>query len=731
MARYCGDRNSELLIANARRFKETCLVQGKSLFTNEVVWTGENCNELIINFVNKPDAGNGDFFEKLETQLVTTSANAKVLAAEMLWLMFLCPSNTGPESKRVSIERVFAWSGLQMTPALKDEYLSDHSLTGIGSAGTAYNTGRWRELVYLMRFTAAFLKLNKQEKIDLLSDHLRFSEWLEQLPENESRQLRHMLLFLFFPDFNERIFGNTDRCSILVSLTDITKSQYNKMKCRERDAALLTLRQKFEQKFDTAEIDYYAEPLSTIWKNAGTDAVSHVKESKEDYIVSKQSAISLNQILYGPPGTGKTYHTINEALAIVDPESLQGNLSRAELKSKFDLFVLSGQIVFTTFHQSFSYEDFVEGLRAESENGQLNYKVESGIFKQICERANEGVTETDDPFDQALTIFTDALASHDGLMTLKTITGKEFEVEYSGGSTLLVYPKSNKLLKQGYSASLTLVRQLYRTGSKKGIYNPSYVDGVLRYLKSDCGLKNYLSQSPHSPVKPFVLIIDEINRGNISNIFGELITLIERSKRAGGIESLTVKLPYSKEPFSVPSNLHIIGTMNTADKSLAQVDIALRRRFEFVEMMPKHELLEGIVIDGIDVAKMLKTINQRIELLYDREHTIGHSFFLPLKDDKSIGRLARIFELEILPLLEEYFFEDWERVGQVLGDHFKKANPELKFIKEKFTGTDTEPSVSELMGKDWAQDGIRPYKRNIAVFTNSEAYIGIYDSPQK
>jgi 5-methylcytosine-specific restriction protein B len=729
MARYCGEKKSELLIANARKFKETCLLQGLSLFTNEVVWTGEYCDELIINFVNNPDAGNGDFFEKLETQLVNTSANAKVLAAEMLWLMFLCPSNTGPESKRVSIERVFAWSGLQMTPALKDEYLSDHSLTGIGSAGTAYNTGRWRELVYLMRFTAAFLKLNKQEKIDLLSDHLRFSEWLEQLPENESRQLRHMLLFLFFPDFNERIFGNTDRCSILFSLTDITKSQYNKMKCRERDAALLTLRQKFEQEFGTADIDYYAEPLNTKWKNAGDDTVGEVRVPKEDYVVRKpeQSAISLNQILYGPPGTGKTYHTINEALSIVDPESLLDNLSRAELKSKFDLFVLSGQIVFTTFHQSFSYEDFVEGLRAESEGGQLNYKVESGIFKLICERACEGITETDDPFDQALATFNDALASHDGLMTLKTVTGKEFEVEYSGGSTLLVYPKSNKLLKQGYSASLTLVRQLYRTGSKKGIYNPSYVDGVLRYLKSDCGLKDYLSQSTRSPVKPFVLIIDEINRGNISSIFGELITLIEPSKRAGGFESLTVKLPYSKEPFSVPSNLHIIGTMNTADKSLAQVDIALRRRFEFVEMMPKHELLADINVEGINIARLLETINQRIELLYDREHTIGHSFFLPLKDDPTIKRLARTFELEILPLLEEYFFEDWERVGQVLGDHFKKANPELKFIEEKFT----DASVLRLMGSDWSQDSIRPYKRNMAAFTNPEAYIGIYDSPQK
>lgn len=434
------------------------------------------------------------------------------------------------------------------------------------------------------------------------------------------------------------------------------------------------------------------------------------------------ASIALNQILYGPPGTGKTYNTINKALAIVDPDSLLRDLTRSEMKSKFDQFVSYGQIVFTTFHQSFSYEDFVEGLRAESENGQLSYNIESGIFKQICERASEGITEIDDPFDEALAVFTDILASHDGFLTLKTTTGKEFDVEYGGGKTILVYPKSNKSLKNGYTANLTLVRQLYKTGSKQGIYNPPYVDGVLRYLKSNCGLKDYRSHSMSSLAKPFVLIIDEINRGNISNIFGELITLIEPSKRAGGAEALPVKLPYSKESFSVPSNLYIIGTMNTADKSLAQVDIALRRRFEFIEMMPKDELLSDVFVEGIDIAKLLKTINQRIELLYDREHTIGHSFFLPLRNEPTIERLERIFGLEILPLLEEYFFEDWERVGQVLGDHLKTESS-LKFIEEKFT----DASVLTLMGSDWSQDGIRPYQRNKAALRNPEAYKGIYE----
>lgn len=198
--------------------------------------------------------------------------------------------------------------------------------------------------------------------------------------------------------------------------------------------------------------------------------------------------------------------------------------------------------------------------------------------------------------------------------------------------------------------------------------------------------------------------------------------MIEPSKRSGGTESLSVKLPYSKETFSVPSNLHIIGTMNTADKSLAQLDIALRRRFEFVEMMTNYELLKDIPnIEGINVAKLVKTMNQRIELLYDREHTIGHSLFLPLLGNPSLQLLAEIFELQILPLLEEYFFEDWERVGQVLGDHLKD-NHELRFVIEQFGNS----KIAELMGDDWEVPGIQPYCRNQKAFKNPQAYIGVY-----
>lgn len=183
-------------------------------------------------------------------------------------------------------------------------------------------------------------------------------------------------------------------------------------------------------------------------------------------------------------------------------------------------------------------------------------------------------------------------------------------------------------------------------------------------------------QSPVTTPDARVLIIDEINRGNVSRIFGELITLIEPSKRAGASEALEVVLPYSKKPLSVPNNLYLIGTMNTADRSLAGLDLALRRRFTFREMPPKPELLNDVTVEGIDIEHLLAVMNERIEVLLDRDHRIGHAYFIELVDvdKRTLPHLAAIFRQKILPLLQEYFFEDWQRIQWVLNDHRKAAS---------------------------------------------------------
>lgn len=281
-----------------------------------------------------------------------------------------------------------------------------------------------------------------------------------------------------------------------------------------------------------------------------------------------------NTILYGPPGTGKTYGVVDKALEILDPELLaatksQGAGARATLKQRFDALHEEGRIRFVTFHQSFAYEDFVEGLKARAgASGALEYGVESGVFLELCIDAQ------------------------------------------------------------------------------------------------------------HSDL-PYVLIIDEINRGNIARIFGELITLIEPSKRQGMDEALSVRLPYSKQDFAVPANLHIIGTMNTADRSLAAMDVALRRRFRFIEMPPRPELLDWDV-DGIRMGELLSTLNSRIEVLLGRDHLIGHAYLMGAKD---LPGLAEAFRLRILPLLQEYFFEDWRRIAWVLNDDAKPQGE--RFLRQR------------------------------------------------
>ena len=335
-------------------------------------------------------------------------------------------------------------------------------------------------------------------------------------------------------------------------------------------------------------------------------------KKKFDEMVSSESEdntdnldFPLNQILYGPAGTGKTYETISKALEIAVPEWWSEDIerSRSTIVEQYKVLVEEGKISFVTFHQSYGYEDFVEGIRVKRKEGQLNYDVEPGVFKNICERAKD------------------------------------------------------------------------------------------------------------NPNENYVLIIDEINRGNISKIFGELITLIEKSKRVGNVEVLEIILPNSPNvKFGVPKNLYIIGTMNSSDRSLTSVDIALRRRFEFVEIMPKPEILKDIkitkenkVVEAIDVAKLLEVMNKRIKVLLDRDHCIGHAYFTELKPTSekaaaTVQELMQIFEKKIIPLLQEYFFDDWSKIKLVLGNNGMIKTEKLE--KSLFPSMDDQ-LISNLESRNW------------------------------
>lgn len=503
----------------------------------------------------------------------------------------------------------------------------------------------------------------------------------------------------------------------------------------------------------TSDISF-PEVSHTAWTERGTETQpeSNVsgtdnQNASQNEATSKDRISAKNIILFGTPGTGKTYSTVQYAVAIIEEKPLSdiksedyGEVFKRYLKYKDD-----GLIAFTTFHQSFGYEEFIEGIRpvvsseekAESVR-EIEYEVHDGIFKAFCDKAGTpigGATSVDLGIGKSPTVWKVSLeGTGDNPTRTECMENNHIRIgwdsygetisdatDYSkdGGRTVLnaFYNRMQigDIVMSCYS-SKTIDAIGVITGEPewhdeyqnykrlrnvkwlvKGI-NEDIVDfnaGKAMTLSSVYKLSVSVSDALQilRKVKPSlftqkvkipnrVFIIDEINRGNISKIFGELITLIEPSKRIGASEQQRALLPYSGQNFGVPDNVYIIGTMNTADRSIAMIDTALRRRFEFVEMQPDSATLTDVLVDGIDIAEMLDTINKRITVLLDREHTIGHSYLLPLKADPTIENLAAIFENRIVPLLQEYFYDDYEKIQLVLGDN-QKPDDSTRFIVKK------------------------------------------------
>ncbi|HDZ5245268.1 TPA: AAA family ATPase [Campylobacter jejuni] len=431
--------------------------------------------------------------------------------------------------------------------------------------------------------------------------------------------------------------------------------------------------------------------------------------SKDDFKIIKGNSIMennlfLNQILYGPPGTGKTYHTIDKALEIiskVEKIELPDENNRVDRKKLFNEYVKNGQIVFTTFHQSYGYEEFVEGIkpRMDKENSkEIEYEIKDGIFKELCEKALEN-RDSIKNFNFYIDKLKEKVKIDDNNPEKYfELPNTKYFIQYRNGRTFRIKFDGMSKNHKDYPVSIDNIEKLYKTSIADEIYNSAYVKAILNYLKSQ-GLEDY-KEKDEKTNSPYIIIIDEINRGNVSKIFGELITLIEPSKRIGEKEELKVTLPYSGEKFGVPKNVYIIGTMNTADRSITSLDTALRRRFEFVEMMPDVSKL-SMDCEGINLQELLKAINTRIEYLLDREKTIGHAFFVSVEN---LEDLKKVFQNKIIPLLQEYFYNDYALINAVLNDNDmifedKKDDKYLQKIKN-LDSVNSERSIYNIASFD-------------------------------
>ncbi|MCP1311895.1 AAA family ATPase [Paenibacillus tyrfis] len=580
-------------------------------------------------------------------------------------------------------------------------------------------------------------------------------------------------------------------------------SQYGNMrKAMEQAENFDLVNERTGNKAFQYSLVYYEDFLREREIRLGSETASSQQSEQSitaagDLVVhsSNNQMLDKNIILYGPPGTGKTYHTVLYAVSIIEGEPLNVILQEAEaggydqIKGRFEAYKANGQVVFTTFHQSYGYEEFIEGIKprivseekTDSEIGEVAYEIVAGVFKRFCVAAEKPIVQTSNDYGirKEPTIWKVSLGGSKenpvkrdcfnnnririGWDSYGETLNEETDYSQYGGKMIL-----SRFMNEMRNGDIVLVLYDEETIDAIGVVTGDYewleemddykrsrnvtwlvkdirenimelndntvmtlgsvyrlnritLSDVLSILqKQKTGHVNSVIQKNN---KNYVFIIDEINRGNISKIFGELITLIEPTKRMGMPEEIMLKLPYSQELFGVPSNVYLLATMNTADRSIARLDTALRRRFSFAEMMPDPGCLASIEINGklLNLPKMLETINRRIEALYDREHTVGHAYFFELYKDPTLEKLGHLFEHTIIPLLQEYFYDNYEKIRLVLSDNNKPESEQFIVLNKV--------NVNELFGNfgDLDLEDTFTYKINHAAFSQIDSYRKIYD----
>ena len=576
MARF---KDAETILEAAKHWQQQCLIGEGSLFSDRSLWIRSNFEELRALYVeNLDDQSDDSFLVKLERQLASGSPDALCLWAEMTWAYRLIQSrrSMGPERKRARISQIWNWSGRDFP---KDHELLDDAVLGAGvvNPGTAYNTLAWKEFRFFVVAMLKWYSLERDEREPLLERPWDLASWLDETEFATGRMFRHALLFLLFPDQFEPIVSNQGKRRIVSKLHHGDRPDASNQ--LELDRALFAIRQRLEDQFPDEDVHFYLSPIKELWQGPASPKLPKtgeaVREKKtrpyqadpatpytpthahQDLFIPPTQFTRLftsiksrkNLILQGPPGTGKTFIARRIAWCLIGHKD-------------------DDPIEMVQFHQSYAYEDFVQGFRPTDDGG---FTLKDGVFHRFCERARA------------------------------------------------------------------------------------------------------------KPDTPHVFIIDEINRGNLSRIFGELLMLIEHDKRS---KDYAVSLTYSDTRFHVPANVHILGMMNTADRSLALVDYALRRRFAFETLEPAYGTDYGrsafekyLTTKGADpgltrricerMGKLNETIRGDREL--GRGFEVGHSYFVPDDgDEPSEDWYRHIVDTQIAPLLREYWFDSPEDVEKAV-----------------------------------------------------------------
>ena len=706
MSRFNPFRAVDAIYGAADRWRAKCVEDDTSVLADgESLWTSTLLDELDHRFVKNLDEGEGDFWQKLQAQLSSGSPACRRLMAEHLWILMLFQSNIGAATKRDNIRKVWSWSGAELSEG--HVLLSDAALMGIGSAGTAYNTDRWRELVCLIACVRDFKRRGADERAHILGDPWSFAGWINGMPEARNRQLRHIMAHLLYPDTFERISSEKDKRQILVVLCEIPERDIRKWDLIDIDRRLFGLRKRLEQEQGT-DIDFYSEELADEWR-ARTDhwlltwnpakwPWESMSEDRATTFAGDRASISW-RCGSKKPRAGDRVYLMRIGVA---PEGVvaAGIVTRASYEAPH----WDHERANAGDTSRFIDVDFDMVRDPELDNVVQLEELERLEPKQEWSPQSSGI-EIKRKSARTLERLWKALPSISTSAQPAGLSGRTSAsvppvnsinlILYGPPGTGKTYRLMTEYLPRYRGADedrfefVTFHQSYAYEDFVEGI-RPQTDDGTITYKVWPGALRRICDRARKAPDRRFALFIDEINRGNVPKIFGELISLVEVDKRirtdpsgnrVPGCSGLEVTLPYSGERFGVPRNVDVIGTMNTADRSIALLDSALRRRFRFEELTPETRLLKTID-DGaggsIDLQQLLETINNRLSRLLHRDQTIGHSYLYKVT---TLDELRRVFAQEILPFLQEAFYDDLRQIQLVLAD--QTVSEEFQLVRAR------------------------------------------------
>lgn len=698
MSRHISDRDLAPTLSAARSWIERCLIADGSLLNGESLWKLPLIEELRCAFVDHPDEGDDDFMTKLRGQMNAASPAGRQLMAEMMWVLLLFPSNIGADTKRQHVQEIWSWSEEILPP--DNLMLGAQVLKGVGSAGTAYNNLRWKELAYLIEITQSIKSKSASDRKRLFEDYDRFMEWIDSVPKDGNRQFRHMLRYFAYPDRVERMSSNRDRISVLEGFKVAPRAQLKNWTDRQLDDALLQLRIDCQAKYPEKTLDFYEPPLNALWRAAKQDDETPppdlVQESSPVTYADPSAssppvvmAMPVNLIVYGPPGTGKThwlrerFKDYTDAPNNVDPETwLHETLTvhgwRSVIAAALADLGRSARVPEIRAHR------WVQAKAKQ--RGRAPAGVQATLWGYLQEHTPEASETVSVSIRRSPYLFD---KRESGEWQLLPGWQEQDDESAQLWQTLKAGPKAATEAVHRYKV-VTFHPSFTYEDFVRGIRPVRTAeDGTTQFRLVDGKFKQICDEAHANPGKRYALFIDEINRANIAKVFGELITLIEPDKRAvfdaGGrlVDGLAVHLPgeetadSAERPFGVPKNLDIYGTMNTADRSIALLDVALRRRFQFEERGPDYGTL-FTAVNGIQLDRLLRRINDRLEFLLDRDHRIGHAYLMKAQ---SLDAVREAFAKQLIPLLQEYFFDDFSRVALVLS-----TAGDQPFVKEESLG---------------------------------------------